>query len=334
MAVITFANTKGGAGKTTAVLLLATELARKGYRITILDADPQHWISRWHEVSGHVANISVIDFVTSASLPHHISDNKHNTDYFIIDLPGARNPMLATAIGLSDHVLIPIQGCAMDARGGAQVLELLQYLDEKAGIKIGHSVVLTRVNSMVTTRALALVKSLLSERQVPVLDTAIIERSAFPRYLRLRRHAAHARSGPRQQPREGARERTLFCRRDHAQAAGQASGRSPHDRSADPLGGVEPIESNEECAPVRWGAFFFASGQSSYLAWPCDALPLAGNKSFVAAATVTCCIHRIRRRSSMSIFRRGASPERGNSMHLKKLYTGILRCAGDYRGDE
>ncbi|CAN7377488.1 MAG: ParA family protein [Rhizobium sp.] len=179
MPVITFANTKGGAGKTTAVLLLATELAQKGYRVTILDADPQHWITRWHEVSGHVTNISVIDFVTSASLPLHIAENKHNTDYFIIDLPGARNPLLATAIGLSDHVLIPIQGCAMDARGGAQVLELLQYLDEKAGIRIGHSVVLTRVNSMVTTRALSLVKSLLSERQVPVLDTAIIERSAF-----------------------------------------------------------------------------------------------------------------------------------------------------------
>jgi chromosome partitioning protein len=45
MPVITFANTKGGAGKTTAVLMLATELARKGYRVTILDADPQHWIS-------------------------------------------------------------------------------------------------------------------------------------------------------------------------------------------------------------------------------------------------------------------------------------------------
>lgn len=179
MPVITFANTKGGAGKTTAVLLLATELARQGYRVTILDADPQHWISRWHEISGHVANISVIDFVTTASLPQHISENKQNTDYFIIDLPGARNPLLATAVGLSDHVLIPIQGCAMDARGGAQVLELLQYLEEKAGIKISHSVVLTRVNSMVTTRALQLVKALLNERHVPVLDTAIIERSAF-----------------------------------------------------------------------------------------------------------------------------------------------------------
>jgi len=50
MSVITFANTKGGAGKTTAVLLLATELARSGHRVTVLDADPQLWISRWYEL--------------------------------------------------------------------------------------------------------------------------------------------------------------------------------------------------------------------------------------------------------------------------------------------
>ncbi len=179
MPVITFANTKGGAGKTTAVLLLSTELARRGYRVTILDADPQHWISHWKEISGPIPNISVIDFVTSASLPQHLDQGRDSTDYFILDLPGARNPLLATAIGLSDHVLIPIQGCAMDARGGAQVLELLQYLEQKANIRIGHSVVLTRVNSMVTTRALQTVKSLLNERQVPVLETPIIERSAF-----------------------------------------------------------------------------------------------------------------------------------------------------------
>ena len=41
MPVITFANAKGGAGKTTAALILATELASRGHRITILDADPQ-----------------------------------------------------------------------------------------------------------------------------------------------------------------------------------------------------------------------------------------------------------------------------------------------------
>jgi len=179
MPVITFANTKGGAGKTTAVLLLSTELARMGHRVTILDADPQHWISRWHELSGHIPNLSVISHVTSSSLEAHIRENKANTDCFIIDMPGTRSPLLTMALGISDHVVIPIQGCAMDARGGAQVLELIEFLTEKTGRKIAHSVVLTRVNAMITTRSLLLVKGLLATKNVRVLDTAIAERAAY-----------------------------------------------------------------------------------------------------------------------------------------------------------
>lgn len=179
MPVITFANTKGGAGKTTAALILAQELARTGARVTILDCDPQHWITTWHEISVSVPNVQVISYVSMANIQTHINENRANTDYFVIDLAGARNTLMASAIGMSDHVMIPIQGCAMDAKGGAQVLELLAYLKEKAGISINHSVVLTRVNSLVTTRALQVVKALLSERNVPVLDTPIIERAAF-----------------------------------------------------------------------------------------------------------------------------------------------------------
>jgi chromosome partitioning protein len=179
MPVITFANTKGGAGKTTAVLLLATELAQQGYRVTILDADPQQWITRWHKLSPPNGLITVIPYVNTSTIERTIVDGRETTDYFIIDLPGARTSLLATAIGLSDHVLIPIQGCAMDAQGGANVLELLQYLERRAGIKVAHSVVLTRVNPMVTTRALLAVKGLLAQRQVNVLNTPIVERAAF-----------------------------------------------------------------------------------------------------------------------------------------------------------
>lgn len=179
MPVITFANTKGGAGKTTAVLLLATELERMGYRVTILDADPQYWINRWSETTGDRSKVKVIPYVTMGSIERLIAENRPTCDYLLVDLPGARTPLLAKAIGYSDHVLIPIQGCAMDAQGGAHVIELLQYLEDKANIRIPHSVVLTRVNSMVTTRALQVVKALLAERRVHVLDTPIIERAAF-----------------------------------------------------------------------------------------------------------------------------------------------------------
>lgn len=179
MSVITFANAKGGAGKTTAALILATELASQGHRITILDADPQRWISHWHETSGRQRNIAVISEVSMASLQCHIRENRAATDYFIIDLAGARDALVATAIGLSDHVMIPVQGCAMDARGAAQILDLLKQLDEKAGIRISHSVVLTRMSAMVTTRAMTAIKALLSARGVNVLDTPIGERTAF-----------------------------------------------------------------------------------------------------------------------------------------------------------
>ena len=179
MPVISLANTKGGAGKTTAALLLASEYARQGYRVVVLDADPQKWITNWYETGDRDPSITVISEVTTASLQTHIREMREQADFFIIDLPGQRDPLLATALGLSDHVLIPVQGCAMDAKGAAQVLELLAHMKAQAGISIPHSVVLTRVSTIVTTRALGAIKDLLISRGVHVLDTPIVERSAF-----------------------------------------------------------------------------------------------------------------------------------------------------------
>lgn len=188
MPIITFANTKGGAGKTTAVLLLATELVRRGYRVSVIDTDPQRWISRWFEGAqaqegglpgGPASNLKVATYISVSALARTIEAYRGSSDYIIVDLPGAQSPLLATALGLSDHVMIPIQGSAMDAQGGAQVIELLQYLDARGNIRIPHSVVLSRVNSLVTTRALRAVKILLAERSVRVLATPIIERAAY-----------------------------------------------------------------------------------------------------------------------------------------------------------
>jgi len=179
MPVISFANAKGGAGKTTAALLLATELAHQGYRVAIIDCDPQHWITQWAEISGPIRNIQVISEVSVASLQCHLREMAAQTDFFIIDLAGAKDALVTTAIALSDHVLIPVQGSAMDAKGAAQILDLLTLMKEKANLSVAHSVVLTRVTSMVTTKALLMIKGLLAARGVNVLNTPIGERNAF-----------------------------------------------------------------------------------------------------------------------------------------------------------
>lgn len=179
MPVLTFANTKGGAGKTTAVLLIATELARRGHRVTILDSDPQHWITKWKEASTDIPNLKVVSYVSIDNIDLHITEERPKCDYLLVDLPGARNTLLAKAIGYADHVLIPIQGSHMDAQGGAHVIELLQYLRERSEIRIPFSVILSRVNPMVTTRALGAIKELLGARGVRILETPIIERAAY-----------------------------------------------------------------------------------------------------------------------------------------------------------
>ncbi|WP_375661746.1 AAA family ATPase, partial [Bartonella sp. CR127HXZ] len=59
MPVISFANSKGGSGKTTAALLLACELAH-AKPVTIIDADPRHPITTWSELPGKPDNLTVV----------------------------------------------------------------------------------------------------------------------------------------------------------------------------------------------------------------------------------------------------------------------------------
>jgi chromosome partitioning protein len=181
MAIITFANTKGGAGKTTAVAIVSSELIRMGFTVTVLDADPQCWYTKWTEKMGERAPkaLHVIPYVTAANVAGHLQTGRSRSDFVLIDLPGARSPLLAQALGYSKYVIIPIQGSAMDAEGGANVIELIQYLADRANIRIPHSVVLTRINPMVTTRSLQGIKDLLARRRVHVFSTPLIERAAF-----------------------------------------------------------------------------------------------------------------------------------------------------------
>jgi chromosome partitioning protein len=179
MPVITIANTKGGAGKTTAAVLLATELSQCGYKVTVFDSDSQGWFGEWFDTARPRGAISLVNRVTPASLECQVREMNPATDYFIIDLAGERNQLTATALAFSSHVLIPVQGSGMDAKGAVKILDLIAQIKVETGYEIPHSVLLSRVNPMVTTHSLLAIKGLLAQRGVNVLATPIVERGAF-----------------------------------------------------------------------------------------------------------------------------------------------------------
>ncbi len=86
MPVISFANPKGGAGKTTSALLLATELATRGAAVTIIDAIPSGWISQWAKLPGKPDNIVIVGDVTEDSVVDAIEAAEEASQFVIVDL--------------------------------------------------------------------------------------------------------------------------------------------------------------------------------------------------------------------------------------------------------
>lgn len=179
MPIISFANPKGGAGKTTTALILATQLSENGASVTIIDADPERWISQWGSLPGKPANVNIMDGVTEDTIVDLIEEAASQTQFVIVDLEGTASLMVANAIGMSDLVLIPVQGSSMDARGGAKTIRLISNQAKMARRAIPHCVVLTRTSAAVRSRSLRNVQDQLSANNIAVCKTAIVERAAY-----------------------------------------------------------------------------------------------------------------------------------------------------------
>ena len=179
MPVIAFANPKGGAGKTTAALLLASELATRKADIIIIDADPERWISQWARLPGEPDSIEIISDVSEDSIVDQIEAATARTRFVIIDLEGTASPMVANAIGMSDLVVIPTQGGSMDAKGAAKMIRLIHNQERMVRRPIPHGVLMTRTSAAFASRSLKNVRAQLDKAGIRVFDTPIVERAAY-----------------------------------------------------------------------------------------------------------------------------------------------------------
>lgn len=179
MPTIAFANPKGGAGKTTSALILASELAQKSANVTIIDADPEKWISQWGAIPGKPDNMSILSEVSEDTIIDLIEDAATRSHFVIVDLEGTASLMVANAIGMADLVLIPTQGASMDAKGAAKTIRLVRNQERMARREISHAVLMTRTSAAVTSRALKNVRAQLEQAKIKVLSTSIVERAAY-----------------------------------------------------------------------------------------------------------------------------------------------------------
>lgn len=179
MPVIAFANPKGGSGKTTSALLLATVLAMRGASVRVIDADPERHISRWGALPGRPENLSIETDVSEDTIMDTIEAAEKAAQFVIVDLEGTASLTMANTVAVADFVIVPLQGSGLDATGAAKMLRLIKTEERKSRRPIPYAILTTRTSAAVMSRSLRNVLDELSAAGAEVFNTGIVERAAF-----------------------------------------------------------------------------------------------------------------------------------------------------------
>jgi len=179
MPTIVFASPKGGVGKSTAAVLLATELASHGGSVTMIDADPNKPLSQWASLPGKPDKLVVIDTATEESIIDTIEKAALKTTFVIVDLEGTASMMAGYAMSRADLVIIPSQGSSLDATEAVKAIKLVKGQERAFQRRIPFVILFTRTSAAIRPRTLQSIEAEFAENKVPMFGAQIHEREAY-----------------------------------------------------------------------------------------------------------------------------------------------------------
>jgi len=101
MPVISFANPKGGTGKSTSALILALELAHRGGKVALIDCDPNQTTAGWaaiREENGDETPFTAIPNPGEADVIDVLDRLSAEYPFVIVDLEGTASLMMSRAM--------------------------------------------------------------------------------------------------------------------------------------------------------------------------------------------------------------------------------------------
>ena len=178
MPVIALLNQKGGVGKTTLSLHIATALAAgdaKGrHKVLLIDADPQGSALDWSAQRTAEANFPVIG-LPKPTLHREMAVLSQGYDWVIIDGPPRVNELAKSAIAASNLVLIPVQPSPFDVWAAQDIIDIVNDCAVIRPITARFLINRQFPNTILGDE----VKEALGAFDIPMLETVIRNRTEY-----------------------------------------------------------------------------------------------------------------------------------------------------------
>ena len=172
--VVSLINQKGGVGKTTAAVNLASGLAEAGNRILVVDADPQGSVVQWQSIADG-AEFEVLH-LPSPQLSKELKTVSRRYDHIVVDSPPAIEDITRAAIEVSNLAIIPIAPSPLDIWSSKETIALVNTLGKKYR-KLNAKILIYR--KIPGTRLGKEAREAMGSYDLDILSTEISQRIVF-----------------------------------------------------------------------------------------------------------------------------------------------------------
>ncbi|MGO4440774.1 AAA family ATPase [Rhizobium sp. RAF56] len=178
MPVIAVSNLKGGAGKSTTTLVLATTLAAQGASVAVLDCDPNRLIQSWRK--GSSKNPVIIDGeINENNISRKLDDYRKQAQFVFVDIEHTATRLISPALARARMVIIPMQASPIDAELAAKTINLIEEEGQVLEKAIPYQILFNRKPLTIATKLEKAIVNQLQEGDVPTFRTHLNERAAF-----------------------------------------------------------------------------------------------------------------------------------------------------------
>ncbi|MBS1239275.1 MAG: ParA [Deltaproteobacteria bacterium] len=172
--VISLINQKGGVGKTTIAINLASALSSRNLKVLVIDADPQGSVLQW-QATGANREFDVVQ-LAMPELSAQIGNHRRAFDHVVIDSPPALSHVSREIAAASDLAIIPIAPSSLDIWSSRETIELVTGVGRKRQRLAARLLVYRKIPG---TRLAAEARDALNSYGVDIFKTEISQRIAY-----------------------------------------------------------------------------------------------------------------------------------------------------------